>query len=263
VELPLPRRAAGAETGSAFGDRLTSLSLTEREDAIYREIASGNVPDFLRCLAPVTIEGDVDGARHRMTFFTTPDYLSVGSDRDDFHLPMTPLLAQRLAELTSTTLPTRKMVDAIWNAAAIKLQPLPIPPGPQMVTIPIFWQHEKLIRSQLGSTTETTHRKLTAGHKKDVVITPRLYLPDYQNRVAIYGWHYPTGKPIQPLYLGHESTYADYSHGVRLVARRALLDGRAVDVLECLQDPAIAPLLNDEATCFSKAKPPRYPDMER
>lgn len=43
------------------------------------------------------------------------------------------------------------------------------------------------------------------------------------------------GIPIQPLYNGHEQTYADYSHGIRLVQRVVILDSAAVmidDILE-------------------------------
>ena len=40
------------------------------------------------------------------------------------------------------------------------------------------------------------------------------------NRVAIYGWHYLNGQPIQPTYAGHVDWYIDYSHGIRPVRRR-------------------------------------------
>ncbi len=63
-----------------------------------------------------------------------------------------------------------------------------------------------------------------AGHKKDVVITNRLTRE--QGRIAIYGWHQPTGIPIQPLSTVHGAGYADYSHGIRLVSDVVLIDGK-------------------------------------
>ena len=48
------------------------------------------------------------------------------------------------------------------------------------------------------------------------------------DRVAIYGWHYPSGQPIQPLSLVHEADYVDYSHGARLISRIAIVDGERV-----------------------------------
>jgi hypothetical protein len=38
----------------------------------------------------------------------------------------------------------------------------------------------------------------------------------------------------------------DYSHGARLISRRALLDGQEKDVVEILQDINLAPLLSEE-----------------
>jgi hypothetical protein len=85
---------------------------------------------------------------------------------------------------------------------------------------------------------------LLAGHKKDVVLSERLARrPD---RVAIYGWHRPSGEPIQPLSIVHGADYADYSHGVRLVADQVRIDGqwRALD--DVLRDPSVAGLLSAE-----------------
>ncbi len=83
-----------------------------------------------------------------------------------------------------------------------------------------------------------------AGHKKDVVIANRLFKT--RGKVAIYGWHKPDGKPIQPLYTGHAASHVDYSHGIRLVSRRMMVNGVATTIEEVLADPAAAPLLSNE-----------------
>ena len=83
-----------------------------------------------------------------------------------------------------------------------------------------------------------------AGHKKDVVIANQVLAT--HGKVAIYGWHRPDGKPIQPLYTGHAQSWVDYSHGVRLVSRRMTVDGKAMTIEAVLADPALAPLLSNE-----------------
>ena len=85
---------------------------------------------------------------------------------------------------------------------------------------------------------------LLAGHKKDVVLTKQLAA--HPKQVAIFGWFKADGRPIQPLYLGHENTYADYSHGIRMFSRECVLDGTAVDLAWLLQDPELCMGVSDE-----------------
>lgn len=129
---------------------------------------------------------------------------------------MTPQAAGRIAERLGMSLPTPPIVDAIWAAAPVKLEPAPIEPGPEMTTVPVFVAHTDSIRAQRRTVSEPMGT-LTAGHKKDVVDTPEL--TSNPGRVAIYGWHRRDGAPIQPLYLGHTDRWVDYSHGIRLVRR--------------------------------------------
>ncbi len=95
---------------------------------------------------------------------------------------------------------------------------------------------------------------LVAGHKKDVVIANKLFMTP--GKVAIYGWHKSDGKPIQPLYTGHGASWVDYSHGIRLVSRRILVNGKAKTIDEVLADPALAILLSNEGVMLRT----RYPD---
>ena len=85
---------------------------------------------------------------------------------------------------------------------------------------------------------------LTAGHKKDLVLSQRLW--EQPGRVAIYGWHRADGTPIQPLSTVHGARYADYSHGVRLVSQTMFVDGRPTRLLDALADEQLGPLLSDE-----------------
>ena len=108
-----------------------------------------------------------------------------------------------VAQAWGATLPTTAIVDAIYQRAETQLTPAPIAPGPHMRSMRTILQHRDLIRRELGG-----FMGLTAGHKKDVVLTGRYRTrPD---RVAIYGWHRPDGRPIQPLSTVHGASYADY-----------------------------------------------------
>ena len=96
-----------------------------------------------------------------------------------------------------------------------------------------------------------------SGNKKDVVVTPQLHDGSRPPppRVAIYGWIYPDGTVIQPLSLVHEETYADYSHGIRLVRSRMVLNERDTTVATVLRDHDLASLISDEGPLTNA----RYP----
>ena len=92
---------------------------------------------------------------------------------------------------------------------------------------------------------------LTAGHKKDVVITTALLA--HPGRVAIYGWQWlnepghEDGSPIQPLdATSHAGNYADYGHGIRLVANVMAVDGADRALVDVLADPDLCGLVSGE-----------------
>lgn len=257
VLLPLPPRQPGAPTGSQFVTQITSLSLTDREAAIKAQFAAGNVPDFLRTLKPVTVNMTISGTPHSVTYYVTPDYISIGTEADYFRTPMTPTLGQQLADIVDGSLPTRKMVNDIWTASALRLAPITIPPSAAMITVPVMNDHNTSLTNQRTPTLGAhPHGTLIGGTKKDVVITNELGNRPPPARVAIYGWHYTDGTFIQPLSLVHESTYADYSHGVRLVRNAVTLDGAPSTVQAVLANSATAALLSDEGVMTTWA---RYP----
>ena len=205
-----------------------------------REIVRGNIPEFLRALKAISVTtADAAGKEHNATYFVTPDYLAVGSDADFFRVPMQPRTAQRIADAAGAALLTVKMSDDIFAHAALKLPPRPLTIDREKAAT--FYQHQQIIEEQrrgqpLGL--------LVAGIKKDVVLTNRLQ--ERERRVAIYGWHYPEGKPIQPLYVGHSDAHVDYSHGIRLVSRQMIVDGQPQDYLEILRDVDLSRLISQE-----------------
>jgi hypothetical protein len=244
-ELQLPTRATNAPDGDTFVKQITALDLKERDRVIADEILAGNVPDFLRKLCPIAVTNVTDGVTNTATFFATPDYLAVGSDTNYLLIPVAPATAQRLADRLACTLPTRKMVDAIYAAAELKLVPSPIPPTPAMTTVPVFAQHNETVREQrMALTSSHPLGALVAGHKKDVVISARL--AGVTNRIAIYGWHRTNGVPIQPLFLGHVSWWVDYSQCIRLISQTMLVNGVEQSVADVLRDPKLCGLISDE-----------------
>ena len=246
----IPARAAGAMTGSAFLRSVATLTRDEREAAIRRELFAGNVPRFLRALRTVEVAvTGPDSARRTIAYEVMPDYLAIGSDEDFARIPMMPQTAQAFCDAFGFVLPTRKMVDDIWAAAGTHLDPRPLT---QERESPLtFLQHDGIIRAQLDSA-RAPLGAFVAGHKKDVVVSN--VLQARADRVAIYGWHYPAGKPIQPLYAGHVDWYVDYSHGIRPVRRMMRVDGTAMPFERIVGDSALAFLLSDEGAIAA----PRY-----
>ena len=170
----------------------------------------------------------IEGGGHHGVLRVSSDYL--GS-------PASALSAQKLADSYGALLPTPRMVDAIWAASDVKLTPQPIPGGTALPAAEATAQHQAMIDTQLAG-----RSGLIAGHKKDVVLSPKVA----PGKVAIYGWHQPSGKPIQPLYVKHSESYADYSQAVRLVDPTMTVDGVERQVADVLGDPGLAALLSDE-----------------
>jgi hypothetical protein len=264
--LSLPPRPANSPNGTQFTNIITSLSRDEREQWIYAQIISGNVPNWLRPLKPITVTAGANTA----TYHVTPDYLAVGSDADYFLTPMTPLLAQRLGDRFGYSLPTRRMVNQIWTNATVKLSPQTILASPEMTTVPVFWWHNYLVRTNRDAFTNSHPLgALVGGNKKDVIISARIYTnfasPSITKTVVIYGWHKlsPFGDFWQPLYNGHEETYADYSHGIRFVQMDLTVNGGATTVTNVLSSPTLCALLSDDGVAEGATNGiilrPRYP----
>jgi hypothetical protein len=252
--IDLPPRPLGAPGGTEFARSISALPLKEREERIVAALTQGNVPTFLRSFVPVTVAAGPLSA----TFEVAPDYLAVGSDDDYFLAPLTPSSAQAVADRLGCTLPTPRMVDEIYASAKVKLTPSPIPPSPEMTTVPVFLRHNAVVLAQRK---EFPPGMLVAGHKKDVVISNRVFLT--RGKVAIYGWHTAPGKPIQPLYTGHGDSWVDYSHGVRLVRRQMTVNGQTRTIDEVLADRALAPLLSDEGVMARSRYDLKEPAIER
>lgn len=235
----VPPHPSFAPTGSEFVHQIQSMGETEREGAIEAALLSGDIPTFLTRFVPV----ELAGPGVRVTLCVAPDYLAVGSDKDFLLVPMRLSTALRVARRYGAVLPTARIVDAVYEQADLRLTPQPLPPTDEMRSTAYYSEHNALVRRQREARGGALG-ELTAGDKKDLVLTDRLR--QMSDRVAIYGWHRGKHDPIQPLSTVHGARYADYSHGVRLVATKAYVDGEPKSLVALLGDPRLAPVVNSE-----------------
>lgn len=241
--LKTPPRPATALTGTEFYKQAASFKWQQRDSLAVKEILAGNIPPFIKNFVPVHVQfkDAASGRIFKAVYYVAPDYLAVGSAGDWARINITPMAAQKIADSFHCFLPTRKMVDDIYKAAKVKLEPVPL--YALRDSTPTMYHHHLIIEGQRKG-----RKGLIAGIKKDVVISGKL-LKDKPDRVAIYGWHQLDGKPIQPLYTGHINWWVDYSQGIRFVYNKIKVNGHWMDYTDVLKDEVLKKLLCDEEDC--------------
>jgi hypothetical protein len=238
----IPIRDPGAMPGSAFIQANMSIVGEARERNILNEFMHGNIPDFMRNFTAVNVSNETD----KITYLVSPDYLSIGHNGDYVRMPMSPLIAQMIADRYDCTLPTTKMVWDIWGQSINKVAPLPWGPpyNAEMESSYRYGVHSQRIQAQLA---DKNPFALLSGHKKDVVLTNRLLPRNPKRRVAIFGWIQLNGQPIQGLNTSsHDDKYADYSHGIRLVANDVMVNGMPMRIQDVFLHPKFSALLSNE-----------------
>lgn len=257
LDAPVPDQQM---TASEFVTLVAGSKPLQR-DAVARDtLLAGHVPDLLRTFVQLQVPfKDKVGASHVVDLNVLYDYLLIGTDDDCLRIPLNPLNAQKVADAWGCMLPTTQLVSLIWKGAALRVEPQPWGPpyDATMQSTSRLVEHDKRIdasylKKGFNPAFELEGR-IIAGHKKDVVITKQLV--GRPKQVAIFGWHQGNGKPIQPLYLGHENTYADYSHGIRLVSLKCKLDGIDDDLGRLLKDPVLCVGLSNEGPLTSLRQP--------
>lgn len=247
----IPTKLKNPISGSEFYNLAKDSSWQAREEMEFKLITEGNTAERSRFFVPIKFKF-FDSSQSKyldVKYFVSKDYLSIGTDKDFMRVPMTPILAQRIVDHFHCFLPTRKIVNDIYENSFIKIAPYPLTEYRDSITT--FFQHNQLIEKERNGRTG-----LIAGIKKDIVITDKINSGPKTNKVAIYGWHKLDGNPIQPLYTGHVNWYVDYSHGVRLVSRTIYIDEKKYDYLDILKSPSLRKILSDE----DKNDFIRYPD---
>lgn len=242
----IPGRDPGAVTGSGFIKANMHIKGAQREANILNEFKHGNIPEFLRHFVPI----DVVRNANTLTYLVMSDYLSIGSNSDYCRMPMNPLTAQAIANQYDCSMPTKTMVDNIWQNSINRLAPKPWGPpyDNSMEDTYRYGIHNNTIQQQLIQRDPTV---LTSGHKKDVVLTNKLAPTNANHKVAIYGWIQNNGTPIQGLNTtSHDDRYADYSHGIRLIANDVMINGVAMRLPDVLKHPTLCYMLCDEGPLY-------------
>lgn len=248
-EIGLPPRRSSMPGSKFFRDVLGAtgnpkdLGVTgvRREEEILRQIELGNVPDFMRRFKTITV---TDARGNRAELKVMPDYLAIGTNEDYRRVPVTPLLAKAIADRYGLALPTKKVVDDIYQQADVRLV------GQGLVYTKrdtnymqgngFYLLHDKKIEEQLNG---RGHGQLVAGHKKDLIVSR--YLESHPGGLDFYGLFKADGTATQDN-PAHENTYVDYSHGARFISQEVMVNGRPMRYDEVLANPQLAGLLSYE-----------------
>jgi len=115
-----------------------------------------------------------------------------------------------LADAWECDVPSRELVDAIWRAADVRLDPYSLTRPPTLA--------EASSWAAYADQAARIERAL-AGREGLVVGTHKDFASLGGGRIDLYGWHTLAGRPIEPGRTSHSATYVDYSQGLRLVRR--------------------------------------------
>ncbi len=244
---------------SSDNPKQRGLTGAEREKAILKQVEAGNVPDFLRHPKEITV---TDKSGNTAVMKVMPDYLAIGTNDDFVRVPVTPVLAKTIAEKYGLALPTKKVVDDIYQNADIKLtgQGLvhDMSDTKYMDGNGFYLKHNKKISEQLAGKPQDA---LVAGHKKDIIVSK--YAQNNPDRLDFYGLFDKDGHAIQGAHGGpHENTYVDYSHGARFICQDMVVNGKHMTYDQVLKDKQLSGLLSDEGPVQTASiyKQPKYPD---
>lgn len=187
-----------------LGRRAVTLSLTDARGHVMNGIEQNPPATTLSwphesTWHPVSIDG--------VEYLVSPVYLA----------PIGIGEAVQIAKENGLVLPTPRMVDAIWQAADLKVDPHPQAHDGTLKTMnsrALTDKQNSFIQSQI----EGQQFKLLAGTHKDVVFIENAF-GKAVNKPGIYGWHRRDGSVIQSPMWGHALDWKDYSQGLRLIKR--------------------------------------------
>jgi hypothetical protein len=250
----------------------------QREALIWAEIEKGNVPSFTRNFAPVVL---TDERGRKATFLVSVDCFAVGTDDDWLRVALSGYYAQRVADLFDCFLPTNRIVFETYRQAEIRLvahllECQAVGGGRWQRSTFACRLHEDILQGRIPCkrgerVAEALGRLdprlgghegrcslppglhpgvLVAGHLKEITVNSA----DLEKKLAFAGFFLANGKPLQNgVTCPHGPGYSDYSHGVRLVARKVEIDGQMVDYEDLVTDPACTGLV------FQQGGPCRRP----
>lgn len=238
--ISIPARTDELIAGSQFINTIINVLPPLRDQLFLQQCMLGNLPFWMRNFKPIIIQD----ANNTLIYYVAPDFLCIGNDQDFVRISLGGNAAKKVCDSFGCMLPTKQMSDQIWKVADLKLLPVAMGASYYMGSTTTLLEHNKVIEKKRNN----RNFELITGIKKDIVITKSLLLN--KTRIAIYGWHYPdTGQAIQgpePNSTSHSIDYQDYSHGIRLVAQQAFLNGNSVNLYDILNNKSLAYLISHE-----------------
>jgi len=246
--VSLVRTGAGA-TGTDAENDLADASTTADVDRVARRyLKNGDVPSYIATSFWSYLK--IEGNGHVLELRVAPDYFALGTNDDPLRLgKTTEAFAQEVADTYNAILPSQKLLRDIEAAASPKIPYIAVQKGggADDSVAGMITASKKAAAAFDKYGTSPTDGKIKIGYKKSYVTRPNLdgkYL-------AIYGGRWGEGGGLVQPTSGHAHTegYADYSHGLTLVSRKAVLDGAEVDLRDDVfgsKDPAIYSLVSDE-----------------
>jgi len=217
-----------------------------RNAAILDAVRAGRYLPIVWCPVEVVV-----GQVHALIGVSS-DAFRIGEPGDAWRIPVTPILAQQIADelsvhhATPCLLPTAFLDDLAWNKAAVRLPPHPMTQTPElrrtMGKTARSLEHSAWIDAQLRQL-GSEEGFLVRNVGKIWANTPGLWIrSDGGQKGANYGWHWTTpqhnpesypaattfgGQVTQPLAYAHDAAHTDYSQTLTLVADDVQLTNHA------------------------------------
>jgi hypothetical protein len=193
-----------------FGGKMRRFGLT---NTIYSSDSRGAMLGGIEQNPPATtIPWPPASLWQRLTidgedYFVSPTYLAPIGIGEAFEI----------AKANGLVVPTPRMVNAIWQAADLKLAPHPQAHDGTAKTMNARALTDKQ-NDYIAQQIDGREFNLLGGTHKDIVFVDTAF-GKAVNKPGIYGWHKLDGSVIQQEMWGHSLDWKDYSQGLRLIRK--------------------------------------------
>ncbi len=232
----------------------------ERQAAIAREFANGNVPDFMKPenFRTITLRDNL-GNELQVNVMSKP--ACIGNNSDYVTAPINMECALAACKTFDLGMPTKKLAEAMYNKADVRLAARgwvgSASDSNYMDGNGFYLRADDAIKNQLKGVKDNA---LVAGPWKYFTLSkyadPERY-PNMSKRLFQFGFWDTTGKPIQQGIfnsgvfdgtenLKHGREHQDYSLVWQGVSQEVVLNGKRARYDDVLKDPRYAHLLSDE-----------------
>lgn len=214
---------------TAVLEKFPATHSREREDLIVQAVARGALdpPEW------TTITSNYKGRRAQIQ--VTTDALTILGVRFD----VTAEGAQRIADQLHAILPTPRILQLVWEQAAVRIEPCTLPPDEKMASTARMIQHSSCVDQRIGG-----RAGMVANEGKHWVLSNRI--AGKENLAANYGWFIRGRRPVQTVGTRHDTAHTDYSQILRLVKPIINVDGRDIDIRSVGRSPELWGLVSDE-----------------